>query len=35
MQHFQFISRSEFETKNFARNLAKFLTKKDIIVLTR
>ncbi|MCI8637510.1 MAG: tRNA (adenosine(37)-N6)-threonylcarbamoyltransferase complex ATPase subunit type 1 TsaE, partial [Clostridia bacterium] len=34
MYHFQFISKSENDTKNFAKDLAKFLEKKDTIVLT-
>ena len=34
MYHFQFISKSENDTKNFAKDLAKFLEKKDVIVLT-
>lgn len=34
MYHFQFISKSESDTKNFAKSLAKFLEKKDTIVLT-
>ena len=34
MRHFQFISKSENDTKNFAKSLAKLLEKHDIIVLT-
>lgn len=34
MYHFEFISKSEDETKNFAKALAKSLEKKDTIVLT-
>ncbi len=34
MRHFQFISKSENDTKNFAKSLAKLLKKHDIIVLT-
>ena len=35
MKHFQFVSKSELDTKNFAKNLASCLKNKDIIVLTR
>ena len=35
MNHFQFISKNENDTKNFAKNLAKNLKNKDIIVLSR
>ena len=35
MFHFQFISKNENDTKNFAKNFASYLQKKDIIVLTR
>lgn len=35
MSHFQFISKSETDTKNFAKMLATYLTKQDVIVLTR
>jgi tRNA threonylcarbamoyladenosine biosynthesis protein TsaE len=34
MGHFQFISKSENDTKNFAKSLATHLQKNDIIVLT-
>ena len=34
MQHFQYISKNEQDTKNFAKSLASNLRKKDIIVLT-
>ena len=35
MKHFQFVSKSEIDTKNFAKNLASYLKSKDVIVLTR
>lgn len=35
MKNFQFISKSETDTKNFAKALASKLKNKDIIVLTR
>ena len=35
MRHFQFVSKSELDTKNFAKNLASCLKSKDVIVLTR
>ena len=35
MKNFQFVSKSENDTKNFARTLATKLKNKDIIVLTR
>lgn len=34
MSHFQFVSKSEQDTKNFARALASQLKKHDVIVLT-
>lgn len=34
MSHFQFLSNSEKDTKNFAKSLAAHLKKNDIIVLT-
>lgn len=34
MRHFEFISKDEKDTKNFAKSLASHLTKNDIIVLT-
>ena len=34
MNHFQFISKNENETNNFAKKLASQLKKKDVIVLT-
>lgn len=34
MGHFQFISKSENDTKNFAKSLATQLKKQDVIVLT-
>lgn len=34
MSQFQFISKNEKDTKNFAKSLASVLTKEDIIVLT-
>lgn len=34
MNHFQFLSKSEEDTKNFAKSLAFHLKKQDIIVLT-
>lgn len=34
MSHFQFLSNSEKDTKNFAKSLAAHLNNKDIIVLT-
>ena len=34
MSHFQFISKSEEDTKNFAKSLASYLKTQDIIVLT-
>lgn len=34
MNHFQFLSKSEEDTKNFAKSLASHLKKHDIIVLT-
>lgn len=34
MRHFQFISKSENDTKNFAKSLAKLLKTHDTIVLT-
>lgn len=34
MSHFQFLSKSEEDTKNFAKSLASHLKKQDIIVLT-
>lgn len=34
MNHFQFLSKSEEDTKNFAKSLASHLKKQDIIVLT-
>lgn len=34
MSHFQFLSKSENDTKNFAKSLASHLKNKDIIVLT-
>ncbi len=34
MKHFQFLSKSEEDTKNFAKSLASHLKKQDIIVLT-
>ena len=34
MRHFQFISKSESDTKNFAKKLASYLKTKDIIVLS-
>lgn len=34
MQTFQFFSKSEIDTKNFARSLASLLEKKDVLVLT-
>lgn len=34
MSHFQFLSRSEIDTKKFAKSLASHLRSKDIIVLT-
>ena len=35
MPYFQFISKSENDTKNIAKNLAPYLQKNDVIVLTR
>ncbi len=35
MKCFQFVSKSEIDTKNFAKNLAPYLKNKDVIVLTR
>ena len=35
MKNYQFISKSENDTKKFARTLAAKLKNKDIIVLTR
>ena len=35
MKRFQFVSKSELDTKNFAKSLASHLKNKDIIVLTR
>ena len=34
MSHFQFLSKSEEDTKNFAKSLASYLKTQDIIVLT-
>ncbi len=34
MKHFQFLSKNEEDTKNFAKSLASHLKKQDIIVLT-
>ena len=34
MSHFQFLSKNEKDTKNFAKSLASHLNKQDIIVLT-
>lgn len=34
MSHFQFISKNEEDTKNFAKQLASVLEKQDVIVLT-
>ncbi len=34
MSHFQFLSKSENDTKNFAKQLASVLKKQDVIVLT-
>lgn len=34
MKHYKFVSKSETDTKNFAKKLASMLRKKDIIVLT-
>lgn len=34
MQNFKFISKSEFDTKNFAKNLARHLKIGDVIVLS-
>ena len=34
MSHFQFITKNETDTKNFAKSLATHLKKNDIIVLT-
>lgn len=34
MNHFQFLSKSEEDTKNFAKSLASQLKKQDIVVLT-
>jgi tRNA threonylcarbamoyladenosine biosynthesis protein TsaE len=34
MSQFQFVSKSEDDTKNFAKSLASYLQSKDIIVLT-
>lgn len=34
MRHFQFISKNEEDTKNFAKQLASILQKQDVIVLT-
>ena len=34
MAHFEFISKSEADTKNFAKKLASHLQKKDVLVLT-
>ena len=34
MKHYNFVSKSENDTKNFAKKLASKLNKKDIIVLT-
>lgn len=34
MSHFQFISKSENDTKNFAKQLASVLKRQDVIVLT-
>lgn len=34
MSHFQFISKSENDTKNFANSLASHLKKQDLLVLT-
>lgn len=34
MSHFQFISKNENDTKNFAKLLAPYLHKQDIVVLT-
>ncbi len=34
MSHFQFLSKSEEDTKNFAKSFASHLKKQDIIVLT-
>lgn len=34
MRHFQFLSKGEEDTKNFAKSLASHLKKQDIIVLT-
>lgn len=34
MQNYKFISKNEFDTKNFAKKLASKLKQKDVIVLT-
>ncbi|MCI8383568.1 MAG: tRNA (adenosine(37)-N6)-threonylcarbamoyltransferase complex ATPase subunit type 1 TsaE [Clostridia bacterium] len=34
MNHFQFVSQNEQDTKNFARSLASILQKKDVLILT-
>ena len=34
MKHFKFISKNETDTKKFAKDLASYLNKNDIIVLT-
>ena len=34
MSHFQFVTKNENDTKNFAKSLASQLKKKDVIVLT-
>ena len=34
MKNFNFISKSELDTKNFAKNLASHLKTGDVIVLT-
>lgn len=34
MSHFQFISKNENDTKNFAKELASLLKKQDVLVLT-
>ena len=35
MKNFKFLSKSETDTKNFAKQLASKLNNEDIIVLTR
>ena len=34
MENYRFISKNEFDTKNFAKKLASKLKRKDVVVLT-